>query len=235
MTSFPNWYFNESEMAGVNFDNLAQVEDYDQNQTASTPEKELALIARLGIAAGHTVVDLGSGTGTFAIQASLVGASVHAVDISKAMLSYARTKAQKAGATSIQFHHAGFLTYQYKQDFADFVITKNALHILPDFWKMTAFLRIAALLKSNGVFYLRDVIFSFPSTDYETSIDNWIEQVAQPKGEGWTKEDFEMHVREEHSTYGWIIEGMLMRAGLKILEANYSTPTYAEYLCIKAT
>lgn len=112
---------------------------------------------------------------------------------------------------------------------------KNALHILPDFWKITAFLRIAALLKPNGIFYLRDVIFSFPAIDCENSINNWIEEVAKPEGEGWTTEDFEMHMREEHSTHGWIIEEMLVKAGLKILEANYNTPTYAEYLCVKTT
>jgi hypothetical protein len=37
MTSFPNWYFDESKMAGVDFESAAQVEVYDRNQTASTP------------------------------------------------------------------------------------------------------------------------------------------------------------------------------------------------------
>jgi putative AdoMet-dependent methyltransferase len=235
MLTFPGWYFDESHMAGVDFEDAAQVEVYDRYQTASTPEKEQALVTRLGISANQTVIDLGAGTGNFAIQAALTGASVHAIDISKAMLSYAQSKAQKAGIATIEFHQAGFLSYQHQDQLVDFVVTKNALHILPDFWKMTAFLRIAAMLKVNGVFYLRDAIFSFPPADYEASINDWIRQVAKPAGEGWTAQDFEMHVREEHSTYGWIIEGMLTRAGFKILEANYNTPTYAEYLCLKAT
>ncbi len=99
---------------------------------------------------------------------------------------------------------------------------------------MKALLRIAAMLKLKGIFYLRDVIFSFPPADYEAAINEWIGQVAKPEGEGWTTRDFEMHMCEEHSTYGWIIEGMLTRAGFEIVEANYNTPTYAEYLCIKA-
>jgi len=41
---------------------------------------------RLGIKAGHTVIDLGTGTGTFAIQAALLGAKVYAVDVSQAIL-----------------------------------------------------------------------------------------------------------------------------------------------------
>lgn len=234
MTSSPAWYFDESKMAGVDFADAAQVEVYDRNQTVSTPEKEQALVTRLGISREHCVIDLGAGTGNFAIQASLVGASVHAVDISQTMLACAQSKAQKIGATSIEFHQAGFLTYKHQDKLADFVVTKNALHILPDFWKMTALLRFAAMLKVKGIFYLRDAIFSFPPIDYETAIDQWIRQVSKPEGEGWTAKDFEMHVREEHSTYGWIIEGMLNRAGFAIVEANYNSPTYAEYLCIKS-
>ncbi|OKH28933.1 class I SAM-dependent methyltransferase [Chroogloeocystis siderophila] len=56
------------------------------------------------------------------------------------MLSYAQNKAQKTGVTKIEFHQAGFLSYQH-QDQLDFVITKNALHILPNFWKMAALLQ----------------------------------------------------------------------------------------------
>lgn len=99
---------------------------------------------------------------------------------------------------------------------------------------MTAFLRIATLLKPGGKFYLRDVIFSFPPAEYQAAIDRWIEQVARPKGQGWTVEDFEMHVREEHSTFAWAIEEMLTCSGFDIAESNYQSPTYAEYLCIKA-
>lgn len=234
MSAFPAWYFDESKMAGVDFEDTSQVEVYDRNQTVSSSEKEQALVDRLGITAQHTVIDLGAGTGNFAIQAARTGASVHAVDISQAMLDYAQNKAQKSGATSIKFHRAGFLSYEHQGKLADFVIIKNALHILPDFWKMAALLKMAAMLKPNGTLYLRDAIFSFPPASYESAIDKWIQDVAKPEGEGWTAQDFEMHVREEHSTFGWIIEGMLARAGFEIAEVNYSAPTYAEYLCMKA-
>lgn len=235
MNSFPAWYFDESKMAGIDFADVTQVEAYDRNQTSSTPEKEQALVTRLGISREHSVIDVGAGTGNFAIQAALNGASVHAVDISSAMLAYAHSKAQKLGATNIEFHQAGFLSYKHQDKLADFIVTKNALHILPDFWKMTAFLNIAAMLKVKGIFYLRDGIFSFPPAEYRAAIDEWISQVAKPEGEGWTAQDFEMHVREEHSTYAWIIEGMLTRAGFAIAQANYISPNYAEYLCIKTT
>ncbi len=139
------------------------------------------------------------------------------------------------GASTVKFHRAGFLTYEHQDKLADVVITKSALHILPDFWKMTAFLKIAALLKPKGKFYLRDAIFSFPPAEYESAISEWIEQVAKPEGQGWTVKDFEMHVREEYSTFAWIIEAMLIRSGFDIVEANYQSPTYAEYLCVNAS
>lgn len=233
--TFPAWYFNESSMAGVDFEDIAQVEVFDLKQSSSTPEKEQALVTRLGISSGHTVIDLGAGTGTFAIQAALIGASVHAVDISRAMLDYAQNKAQKAHVTNIQFHQAGFLTYEHSSNLADFVVTKAALHILPDFWKMVAFLRIASMLQPGGHFYLRDAIFSFPPAEYETHIDAWIESTAKPEGEGWTAKDYQMHVQEEHSTFAWIIEGMLKQSGFNIAEVNYFSPVAAEYLCKKVT
>ncbi|WP_210404161.1 hypothetical protein [Chroococcidiopsis sp. TS-821] len=90
------------------------------------------------------------------------------------------------------------------------------------------------MLKPKGIFYLRDTIFSFPPAEYEASINEWIQRVAT-EGEWWIAKDFEMHVREEHSTYAWIIEEMLTKAGFEIVEASYNTPTYAEYLCFKSS
>jgi putative AdoMet-dependent methyltransferase len=75
--------------------------------------------------------------------------------------------------------------------------------------------------------------WTFPPAEYETKIQSWIEQVAKPEGEGWTQQDYEMHVREEHSTFAWIIEGMLNQVGFNILEKNYISSVLTEYLCEK--
>lgn len=233
MNTLPAWFYNDLQQVGVDFDDTAQVAAFDRNQTSSTQEAEQALVKYLGISTGHTVIDFGAGTGTFAIQAALADAYVYAVDVSKTMLALAQKKAYDANAKSIEFHHSGFLTYKHKAKLVDFVVTKAALHHLPDFWKMVAFLRMAAMLKDGGVLYLRDVIFSFPPAEYQTHIDAWIEKAAKPAGEGFTTSDFEMHVREEHSTFAWIIEGMLSKVGFKIETVDYISPTTAQYVCRK--
>jgi len=233
MNKLPGWFYNDLQQVGVDFEDTTQVAVYDRNQKSSTPEAEQALIERLGIAAGDTVIDLGTGTGTLAIQAALVGAKVYAVDVSQAMLTYARQKATASGVESIEFHHAGFLTYEHQGNLADFIVTKSALHHLPDFWKMVALLRMASMLKAGGILYLRDVVFSFQPGEYRDRLDAWIERAAKPAGEGFTVSDYETHVREEHSTFSWIVEGMLIRAGFKIEVAEYLTPEIAHYICTK--
>lgn len=232
MTVFPAWFYDELQQVGVDFEDTAQVEAYDRNQ-GSSAEADRTLLDRLGVSEGHTVIDLGTGTGAFAIQASLAGAHVVAADVSRTMLDYAQQKARVAGAVNIEFHHGGFLTYEHRGEPVDFIVTKYALHHLPDFWKMVGLLHMVSMLKAGGVLYLRDVVFSFDPAEYRSRIDAWIERVAKPAGEGFTACDFEMHVREEQSTFGWIIEGMLKRAGFEIEQVDYLTPEHAQYVCRK--
>lgn len=232
--TYPAWYYNEFQQVGTDFTEQALVEQYDRYQTSASVATERELIDRLGIAAGDSVIDFGCGTGTFAIQAALAGAKLYAIDVSQAMLTCAQHKAKLANVEkNIQFHHRGFLTYEHDAKPVDWVVTKSAFHHLPDFWKMVALLRIHTMLKDGGLLYLRDTVFSFHPSVYETRINDWIQRVAKPVGQGWTMQDFETHVREEHTTFGWILEGMLAQAGFAIVQANYPTFEYAEYLCRK--
>jgi putative AdoMet-dependent methyltransferase len=232
MTDYPAWYYNDMQQVGVDFEDMTQVAAYDRNQTSSSVEEEQQLVMQLGISAGQSVIDLGCGTGTFAIQAAIAGAYVYAIDVSHSMLTFAQQKAQLANVSSrIEFHHNGFLTYEHTAASVDVIVTQAALHHLPDFWKMVALLRMANMLKQNGILYLWDTVFSFHPAEYQTCIDAWIQRVAKPPGEGWTAEDFATHVREEHTTLGWILERMLTDAGFTIETANYFTSEYAEYLC----
>lgn len=115
MSNHPAWFYNDLQQVGVDFEDMSQVAAYDRNQTSNTPEACQDLIQQLGITAGHNVIELGTGTGTFAIQAALLGAKVDAVDVSQAMLTYAKQKANQTGVKSVEFHHAGFLTYNHRR------------------------------------------------------------------------------------------------------------------------
>jgi hypothetical protein len=112
-------------------------------------------------------------------------------------------------------------------------VSQFAFHHLPDFWKAIALDRIFSQLKPGGRFILRDVIFSFPSTEYAARIETWIASVCREAGNGWSRSDFEMHVRDEHSTFAWILEGMLRQAGFRIDRAEHATPTKGFYMCSK--
>src|SRR5205085_2696359 len=142
------------------------------------------------------------GTGGFTVAAAERGANVIAVDISSVMLNYARRRANDANvAHRIQFHQAGFLTYDHREKAVDFIVTEFAFHHLPDFWKAIALDRIFALLKPGGKFSLRDVVFSFPPKDYVNKIETWIDEVCADTTGGWSRADFHTHVRDEHSTF----------------------------------
>ena len=39
---------------------------------------------------------------------------------------------------------------------------------------------------------------------------------------------------EEYSTFGWIMEGLLERAGFKIEESDYKEGFLVSYLCVKS-
>jgi len=82
------------------------------------------------------------------------------------MLNFTRRKAELRGIKNIEFHQAGFLTYDHHGEPLDAVVSQLALHHLPDFWKMIALKRIFAMLKEGGKFYLRDVVYSFPVDNY---------------------------------------------------------------------
>ena len=135
---------------------------------------------------------------------------------------------------NIVCHHRGFLTYEHTGDPADLIVSKYALHHLPDFWKSQALARMSDMLRAGGVLYLRDVIFSFHPSEAHERISRWIDAVSSPAGTGWSRADFETRVREEYSTYSWTIERMIQEARLKITEAKYhDLKTYAEYVCFR--
>jgi len=224
-----SWTF-EFRHIGVNFDDPKQVEAYEARQKTSV-ESERRLVARLAITSHHSILEYGSGTGAFAIAAAETGAKIVAVDISPAMLEFAARKAKEAGLETVTFRRDAYLTHDQSDESVDFVVTKFALHHLPDFWKVSALRRIWRCLKLGGTFYLQDVVFSFEPDAHSSELEAWIETAS--KSTSFSRSDFEMHIRDEFSTYGALMEEMLRLAGFRVRTANYYSKVQAEYFCEK--
>jgi hypothetical protein len=105
---------------------------------------------------------------------------------------------------------------------------------LPDFWKALALERIATLVKPGGILRLRDLVFAFDPRDADRLIEDWLASAPERPDEGWTRSELETHLREEHSTFNWLLEPMIERAGFEIREASYGRArAYAAYTCVR--
>jgi cyclopropane fatty-acyl-phospholipid synthase-like methyltransferase len=224
------WYYDELRQVGTDFENARLVEHFDRFQ-GNSDEHSRSQVQRLGLREGSVFIDIGCGPGSYVIAAARMGARVHAVDVSEGMLAQVQARAAAEGLSGVTTHHAGFLTYEHEGEGADAILSITALHHLPDFWKMVALLRVRDMLEPDGLFLLRDALYTFDAADYESGVERWIDN-GRPEGEGFTRTDYETHVRDEHSTFGWIVEGMLERAGFEIREkTERSQGVGAEYLC----
>ncbi len=229
----PNWFLNEMMHAGDEHLDATYVPGYD-DKAGTNPADDLAVLRKLGLNATHTLVDLGAGTGTFALAAAALCRKVIAVDVSPVMLGLLREKMTQAGINNIEMFHSGFLSYEHEDDPADFVYSRHALHHLPDFWKVVALERIAAMLKPGGVFYLRDLIFSFLPGETEAVIGNWLANASATSDKGWTRTELVTHLQTEYSTYSWLLEPMLDKCGFTIQQVEHgATRVHSAYTCVK--
>jgi FkbM family methyltransferase len=223
-------WIDELALAGPEHLDPSYVERYDRKARID-PDADLAELRDL-VGAHATLVDVGAGTGTFAVAAARLFARVVAVDVSPAMVAAARRKVKEHGADNVEVVEAGFLSYRHTNVPADAVYTRNALHHLPDFWKAVALRRVAEMLRRDGVLRLRDLVFAFDLRDAERHIAAWLETGAASPEEGWTREELEVHLRDEHSTFSWLLDPMLEQAGFEIERADYGhVPVYADYVC----
>jgi SAM-dependent methyltransferase len=231
----PDWYLDELAHAGDEHLDPAYIATYDR-KAATDPTEDVALLRTLGVNDESVLVDLGAGTGTFALAAAPLCKRVVAVDVSRGMVEALRARAEASGLANVEAVQAGFLTYDHHGDPADVVYSRNALHHLPDFWKAIALVRAATILRPGGAFILRDLVYAFEPQEAESAIEPWLAGAAKRPEEGWTRAEYATHLREEYSTYSWILEPMLERAGFAIQEVRRSpSRIYANYVCVKST
>ena len=233
MVKKPDWFYDEFKHSGVDYADPEQVAVYDQRHQSFRDYKKFtdAVMARLGLGPDATVIDLGSGTGAFALNAAPYNKMIYAVDVSPAMLAYTRQKAGQVGLSNLVFCEGGFLTYKPAIP-VDAVVSSAALHHLPDMWKWIGLLNVSKMLKPGGKFYLFDVVFPMME-DYTGCFNGWVDAFAGQVGREFAAE-VETHIRDEFSTFDWVMEGLLRRAGFRIDNAEYNDQLGATYICTKA-
>lgn len=232
MKTYPTWQYDEFRQIGKDYALPSEVEMYDSSHASfrNIEEESNAVLDKLGIGKDDVVIDFGSGTGVFAIQAARRHARVFAVDVSEAMIDYAKAKALSAGVSTIAFIHGGFLTYEHEYRAADAIVTTFAFHHLPDFWKGIALNRMHGMLKPGGQLYIHDAILEVRNAI--ANIAALVEKLAAAGGD-FLREDTEGHFREEYSTYDWIMDGLLQRAGFAIKSKTIQDGVIGTYYCVK--
>jgi ubiquinone/menaquinone biosynthesis C-methylase UbiE len=224
---------DELAHAGPEHLDPAFVASYDRKQGYPDPAEDLAVFEAHGLDQTSAVVDLGAGTGQFALAAARRFGHVTAADVSPVMVEVLRERAAAAGLENLDCVRAGFLSYEQQGPPADGVYTRYALHQLPDFWKVVALGRIARMLRPGGVLRLRDLIYDFAPGQAASVFQNWLDHASADPARGYTGQDYAEHIRTEFSTFRWLLEPMLAATGFEIVTADFSRQLYGAYTCVK--
>ncbi len=235
LTGRESWVLDEVAFAGRENLDADHVARYDNKEDGGAAG-EVALLSGFGMGDDAVVVDLGAGTGQFTLEIAATAERVVAVDVSTVMLERLRSKLERGGVGNVECVNAGFLTYDHVGAPADLVYSRYALHHLPDFWKVLALTRIAAMLRPGGILRLSDVVYGFDAADAAPGLAHWMAATASSSvDDGWLRAELEEHVRDEHSTFTWLLEAMLARTGFVIERADYSDDhIVASYVCVNS-
>jgi 2-polyprenyl-3-methyl-5-hydroxy-6-metoxy-1,4-benzoquinol methylase len=219
-----DWYYNERRRIGLDSAVAAIYDRHNCDQRARTA------LTTLGVRPGWRVADIGCGNGVLACEAALMGAEVDAIDISPAMLALAEIQA-KDRKIAIRTQSAGLLSFAYQPDSYDLIVSEFTLHHLPDFWKAVALSRIFTALKPGADFYLRDIVFVATPDGVERDIEQWAD--FSIKNHNFDRDSVITHMRDEYSTFGWVVERMLADAGFALVSVDYHAPLHGTYLLRK--
>ncbi|HEV8296800.1 MAG TPA: class I SAM-dependent methyltransferase [Acidimicrobiales bacterium] len=224
------WWPAELAFAGRENLDAHHVARYDGKEDADAAD-EVALLQELGLPADATVLDMGAGTGQLTLAVASACRRVVAVDVSPVMLARLATKVGDAGISNVEIVRAGFLSYEHSGSAVDVAYSRYALHHLPDFWKAVALDRLHQWMKPGGLMRLWDVVYSFDPRDARDAIEAWCTTGGANPEADWSRAELEEHVRDEHSTFSWLLEPMFDRAGFSIERAEYSTDRiFAKYV-----
>jgi len=220
-----DWYYNERSRIGLE---PAVASIYGRDDDSDLRAR--AALTMLGVQKGWRIADIGCGNGVLATEAALMGANVDAIDISPAVLALAKVYAHDRHA-AVRTQSAGLLSFAYQPNSYDLIVSEFTLHHLPDFWKAVAMSRILAALKPGAIFYLRDIVFVSMPDGSERSIEQWAD--FNIKNHEFVRDNVITHMRDEYSTFGWVMERMLTEVGFTLVSADYHAPLHGTYLLQK--
>jgi 2-polyprenyl-3-methyl-5-hydroxy-6-metoxy-1,4-benzoquinol methylase len=220
-----DWYYNERGRIGLEPAVASIYDRHDDNDLRAR-----AALTMLGVRKGWRVADIGCGNGVLATEAALMGAEVDAIDISPAMLALAEVYARDRRAP-VRTQSAGLLSFAYQPNSYDLIVSEFTLHHLPDFWKAVAMARIFAALKPGASFYLRDIVFVSMPDGSERGVEQWAD--FNIKNHDFARDSVVTHMRDEYSTFGWVMERMLTEVGFTLVSADYHAPLHGTYLLQK--
>ena len=220
-----DWYYNQRRRIGID---RAVASLYGGDDDADLRAR--ATLSMLGVKKGWRIADIGCGNGALACEAALMGAEVDAIDISPAMLALAEISARDR-KVAIRTQSAGLLSFAYQPDSYDLIVSEFTLHHLPDFWKSVAMSRIFAALKPGANFFLRDIVFVRTPDGTERDVEAWAE--FSITNHDFNRDSVVTHMRDEYSTFGWVVERMLVDAGFELTSADYHAPLHGTYLLRK--
>ncbi|TWB92004.1 methyltransferase family protein [Bradyrhizobium macuxiense] len=220
-----DWYYTQRRQVGLD---TAVASIYDVSEDSDVRARQA--LTMLGVKPGWRIADIGCGNGVLATEAALMGAEVDAIDISPAMIGLAEIYARDRKA-KIRTQPAGLLSFAYQPNSYDLIVSEFTLHHLPDFWKAVALSRIFNALKPGANFYLRDMVFVSMPDGVDRDVEGWAD--FSIKNHGFERESVMTHMRDEYSTFGWVMERMLTETGFTMVAADYHAPLHGTYLLRK--
>lgn len=148
---------SESDHYQHGFENPERYADDWNDPERDTWQKPDAVIEAMGLEAGMTVADLGTGTGYFLPHlAGAVGPKgrVRAVDIEPAMLNYVAERAETDELANVDTVHAAPTDTHLAESSMDRILTVNTWHHIPNRDEYAA--HLADRLKEGGAVWVID-------------------------------------------------------------------------------
>lgn len=138
-----------------------------------------------GIREGHTVVDIGSGSGVdVLIAAARTGPTgqVIGVDMTRSMIDKAAAIIENAGVVNVTIIEGNAEDIPLKNESADVVTSNGVINLVPD--KQRAFVEIHRVLRSGGKMQIADIVLSRQvSAKSKSNSELWAECIvgAEPE------------------------------------------------------